>query len=481
MDEAREMFKGADVDWEKMENLYPEVDMDGIKEYVKNVKGWDSIGFQRVLGGIFYDYGLSIVEMMLGFLILPIMVLVAMPYPSSEGYYGIAAGFFASLFTIFDFGTAYGLERFIGEFRVKNPKKMLGYINFFIWWQMITGLIQVTVVSVFALYVFPGTDLSYASWLFLILSTTQYPGMLGYFKSLLRGLQAFHYDNIVDFFRSNVFDLITRIVFILLFRWIGLNNPAIGDLMGLAIGSAIGRYVDEFINMALAIWFFNKVMKKQKLGVRAKDCFNFRYIDWSVAKTSMWWGFQLSLPGMIGSLWGFASLMVTLTYLPQYQHWNTVAGLVGAVTTIVTIGSKLSLTPAMAEAYMNGKTELAQFYIENAFKWYFTLMWGVVGLLVVFLPSLMGVVLSLPGAENYQLAIPFMVPVIINSIFRPIDGYLNSIMVSTNHPTAKTIIDVVGQITGFTWHFFSYAILAWQVKFVVDGIVMLYSFAVFAH
>ncbi|MBD3187434.1 hypothetical protein GF325_11435 [Candidatus Bathyarchaeota archaeon] len=481
MIEAREMFKEVQVNWEEYEEANPDVEMDQVKEYVRDVKGWNSIGFHRVLGAIFYDYGLSIVEMILGVVILPLMILVAMPYPSSEGYYSIAAGFFASLFTIFDFGTAYGLERFIGEYRIKNPKKMLGFMSFFIWYQMITGLVQVTVVSTFALFIFPGTDLAYAAWLFLILSTTQYPGMLGYFKSMLRGLQAFHFDNIVDFFRSNVFDLMTRILFILMFRWIGLNNPAIGDLMGLAIGSAIGRYVDEFINMALAIWLFNKVMKKQNLGIRARDCFNFRHIDWKVVKTAMWWGLQLSLPSMIGSLWGFASLMVTLQYLPQYAHWNTVAGIVSAVTRILTIGSKLSLTPAMAEAYMNGKVELAQFYMENAFKWYFTILFGILGLHVVFLPNLMTVILELPGAENYELAIPFLVPMIIQSIWGPLDGYMNGIMIGTNHPTAKTIIDILSQITGFTWHFFNYAILAWQVKFGINGIVMLYSFAGFAH
>ena len=478
MVEARAMFKGVDVDWGAYQAKHPDIDMNLVKEKVSNVKGWDSIGFQRVLGGYFYDYALSIIEMMLGFVLVPVTILILIPYPEASGYYGVASGFFATLFHIFDFGTAFSIERFIGEYRVKNPKKMLGFISFYLWWQMITGIVQVTVVSYMALYVFPGTNLAYAAWLFLILSTTQYPGMLGYFKSIIRGLQAFHYDNIIDFLRSNVFDLITSIIFILLFRWIGMNNPALGDLMGLAIGSAIGHYADEFINEALAIYFFNKIMKPH--GFRGRDCFNFRYITGDVVKQSCWWGFQLSLPGMIGGIWGFMSLLITIQFMPNYAYWGPVSGILGMITRILTIGSKLSLTPAIAEAYMNKKLRLAQFYLENALKWYFVILIGVSGLLVVFLPHLLTVIFMIPGTEAYKLAIPFAVPVIINSMFGPIDGFFNEIIVAANHPTAKTIWEIAGQASGFIWQVFCMVIIGWPVMG-LQGIIMQYTFAGFAH
>nr|MDO8109636.1 lipopolysaccharide biosynthesis protein [Candidatus Sigynarchaeota archaeon] len=476
--EAKEMFKGADVDWDRYQREHPTINIEEIKEKVRNVKGWDSIGFHRVLGGYFYDYGLSILEMMLGFVLFPLTILILIPWPEASGYYGVAAGFFATLFNIFDFGTAFSIERFIGEYRVKDPKKMIGFISFYVWWQMLTGLIQVTIVSMFALFFFPGTSLAYASWLFLILSTTQYPGMLGYFKSVIRGLQAFHYDNIIDFFRSNVFDLITSIIFVLLFRWIGANNPAIGELMGLAIGSALGHYLDEFINEALAIWFFNKIMKPH--GFRGRDCFNHRYITPDIVKTCMWWGFQLSLPGMVGGFWGFASLLITIQYMPNYAYWGPVSGVLGMITRILTIGSKLSLTPAIAEAFMNGKKRLAQFYLENAFKWYFVILIGVAGLLAVFLPHLLTVIFMIPGTENYRLAIPFAIPMILSSAFGPIDGYFNEIIVAANHPTAKTIWEIAGQASGFVWHVFCLVIIGWPLMG-LQGIIMQYTFAGFAH
>ncbi|MHA1892330.1 MAG: hypothetical protein ACTSYS_15150, partial [Promethearchaeota archaeon] len=479
--EAREIFNGADINWKKYENEYPDIDINAIKRDIGKIRGWDSIGFQRVLGGYFYDYSLSLIELFFGLAMMPLMFLIFIPYPESAGYYSVAAGFFALLFNVFDFATAYGLERFIGEYRVKNPQKMLHYIQFYIWWQMTTGIIQVTIVSVMALYFFPNSDLSYACWLFLILSTTQYPGMLSYFKSLLRGLQAFHYDNIVDFVRSNVFDFITRLGSILFFRWYGSINPAIGDLMGLAIGSAIGGYIDEFFNMALAMHFFNKVMKP--FGITAKDCFRHDF-TWEEVRTVLWWGFQLSLPGIIGRVWGFINLLITIHYLPGYAYWGQVAGLTGMITRILTIGSKLSLTAATSEAYLNGKTRLAQYYVENQWKWYFVLLIGVAGMLIIFLPEILGLVMQFQGAERYALAIPFVIPQIIAAVFGPINGFFDGIIIGSDHPTAKTLIDIASGFTGMIWHVFSFAVLQWQnIKGIsnIDGIVMLYTFAGFAN
>ncbi len=479
MAEAQAIFPGVDVDWNKYKEEYPDINMEEVKERVRKSKNWDTIGFHRVLGGVFYDYGLSLIELIIGLFLTPLMFLIFIPYPEGEGYYRIASGLFGSLFFIFDFATAFSIERFIGEYRVKDPRKMLGFISFYIWWQMITGLIQITVIAWVACILVVNSSLAYLSYLFLTLMLVQFPGMTGYFKSVLRGLQAFHYDNIVDFLRSNVFDFMTRLIFIVLFRYIGSTNPVIGDLMGLAIGAAIGREVDEFINMAVAMFFFNKVMKPY--GIKARDCFNWRFIDRNIAKTCMWWGFQLSAPGMLGTVWGLLGLFVQLSYLPQLAYWNTVSSVIGMVGTLITIGSKLSIGPGMSEAYMNGKIELAQYYLANAYKWYFTLMWGVLGLLIVLLPEIMNFILTLPGTENYQMVTVFIVPSIINSIFSPLAGYFDSIIVNTDHPTTRAVIDILGQFTGFTWHIFTYVFLQWQVKFGVEGIVMIYTFAGFAN
>nr|MDO8119032.1 hypothetical protein [Candidatus Sigynarchaeota archaeon] len=198
MEDAAGIFKGEQVDWAQYEKENPDVDFAKIKSDVSKVRGWDTIGYQRILGGFFFDWGIEIVGFFVGALLLPLYVLIFIPYPDATGYYGIADRFFAMVYFYFDIGTRYGLERFIGEYRIKNPKKMLGFLQFYIMYQMTTGIIQVTMVSVMVLYTLRGIGLDHLAWLFLIICSKQYPGMLGYFRDALKGLQQFKYDNILE-------------------------------------------------------------------------------------------------------------------------------------------------------------------------------------------------------------------------------------------------------------------------------------------
>ena len=474
---ALDLFKGQKIDWDKYEKDNPDLSKDEfskIKASVSNVKGWDTIGYQRVLGGFFYDWGIEIVGFFVGALLLPLYILIFVPYPSATGYIGIAERFFAMVYFYFDIGTRYGLERFIGEYRIKDPKKMLGFLQFYIVYQMTTGLVQVTFVSMMVLYTLRGSSMEYLAWLFLIICQKQYPGMLGYFHEALRGLQQFKYDNILEFLGGRVFEFATQIIFILTFRWIGQNYVPMGDLMGCALGAALGKYVDDFISMAVGMYFFSRVMKP--MGISARDCFKRDHIDASIVKTSLWWGFQLSIPGLIGAALSFVHLLMWITLLPQYQHWNTIAGVSDLLSGIVMVGKWLNLKAAMAEAYLNKKTELAQYYFANAYKWMFMLMVMFLALLGVYLPVLMGALLRLQVAEQYLLAVPFILPMLCWKIIECQQEKFDDIIVGTDHPTAKTLYELAGTLSGTLWLWFNLGVLRWQDQG-LNGIVMLYTFA----
>ncbi len=159
------------------------------------------------------------------------------PFPEAAGYRAAATAIFGLFFQAFDLGTANIMNRFLGEASIKDPSKMLNYIQYFIWYQMITGLIQTTTVSIYALAFVPQGQLGYAVWIMLIHSTTQYPGFLGVFRNILNTLQQYHRTAILNFISSELVQRVTEIVFVLLGRHVGASNPAIGEIMGIAIGS----------------------------------------------------------------------------------------------------------------------------------------------------------------------------------------------------------------------------------------------------
>ncbi|MHA1369221.1 MAG: hypothetical protein ACTSRA_05865, partial [Promethearchaeota archaeon] len=230
--------------------------------------------------------------------------------------------------------------------------------------------------------------------------------------------------------------------------------------------------------MGVAMYYFNKVMAPN--GIRARDCFGHGYITKDVIKTSVWWGIQLSMPGMVGSALSFVNLVIMLIYLPQYQHWRTIADISNFMGGLITIGRWLSMKAAISESYMNGKPALAQYYFANSYKWYFTMMFLFLGIFIVYLPMVLEFLLQLEGAERYILAVPFVIPSMIWSAFAHFPDRFDDIIVGADHPTAKTLWEVGGAITGTIWNFFSLAVLQWHLKFGLNGMVFLFTFAGFA-
>ncbi len=222
-----------------------------------------------------------------------------------------------------DIGTAYGIERFVAENRIKNPRKMLQYLQFFIWYQMITGLFQTSVVtSVFILY----TSYYFSIYYFGFSHTkhTQYPGCLGFFKAALKGLQYFHKAAILDFIGEYFFQQLTNIIFILLGRYWGSQNPQIGELMGLAIGAAIGAYIDDFFATALSLVFFNKVTKQ--FGFTWKDALRHDF-DKKLAWECLSFGARVAIGPLWGTFVGFTINMYWITYVPQWATFPLLAAL----------------------------------------------------------------------------------------------------------------------------------------------------------
>lgn len=403
----------------------------------RGVDPWERVGFSRPLGGFFYNYLLSLLALLIGFVFVGYLLGIFYPYPEGQGYRDVAGALFALLFQIMDIGTAYGIERFIAEWRVKNPRKMLHYIQFFVWYQMFTGLAQTTAIAIWALWYLPQTNLTYATWLFLIISTTQYPGMLGYFKSALNGLQKFHKIAILDFIGGQVFQNLTNVVFILLGRYLGAQDPAIGELMGLAIGAAVGAYVDDFFAMALSAKFFQRAVKD--FGFSVRDCFGHDF-DRALVKECLSFGLQVASGPLWGTFVGWTINLYWINLVPQWTTWTTLSTVASGLANIVTVGSGIQLTSATSESFLNGKKSLAQFYIAQTWKYFTMFAFPLLVIIGVFLPVILSVALSFQGAENYVLAVPFLLPWIVRHLQQPPTSTADMILVGASRPTFLSII-----------------------------------------
>src|SRR5512136_964662 len=121
-------------------------------------------GYANATAKFWYSVLLVVVDIILGFVMTGLLAKYIYPYPEAGGYAGVAAPFFGIVYTVCDIATWGAIERFIPEYRIKNPKEMIKFVRFFIAWQSFSGLGQFTALSIYAIYFAKDTALSYAMW-----------------------------------------------------------------------------------------------------------------------------------------------------------------------------------------------------------------------------------------------------------------------------------------------------------------------------
>ena len=286
---------------------------------------WEQIGFHKPVAGFWYNLILFLIEIIFGIFLSGALLSYFFPFPESNGYISTVNDLFALLFIAFDVGTNQTMDRFISESRISDPTRMLHYIQYFIWYQMITGLIQVSAIAIYALY-FVNSSMSYLVWIMLIVSTIQYPGFLGVFGGVLNSLQYYDKTNLINFTQGQIIQRTTELLFVFLGKSYGESHPEIGIIMGIAFGAAIGRYIDDFIGVLFASYFFGKAMRH--INIRPRDCFKIGF-DWELVKETFLFGLKTSLPSLLNSAVSLYILLLWINYVPQYTTFIALLNIAG--------------------------------------------------------------------------------------------------------------------------------------------------------
>ncbi|MFX0103167.1 MAG: hypothetical protein ACFFCS_26620 [Candidatus Hodarchaeota archaeon] len=413
---------------------------------------WDEIGFHKPMAAFWYNLILLFINLILGIILSGVLLNLFAPFPESRGYINITTGIFGFLFFIFDLATNNIMNRFIPEARIKDPGLMLKYIQFFIWYQMWTGLIQTSILAIYILFFVPETSLAYGIWFMLIASSHQYPGMLGVFGGVLSSLQHYNKSAMLSFIQGEIFQRITEGVFVLLGRWYGATHPEVGELMGIAFGAMIGTYADDFLATAVSAYFFGQVMKSQ--GIRARDCFRHDF-TWDDIKEPLKFGIKTGIPGVFGAFTGTYSTFLYITYFPQYATWGALAGAAGQIMWVISAGNP-PVTPLYAESYLNGKKKLTEYYVGQS--------WRYTGLLIgFFIVVFMLVYLALPDAfiafnlYYYFQVIPFIIPIMLQNILNLFIDEAGAIIYAAHRPNYILVTSIIGNLLNL---FIQYLILA---------------------
>jgi hypothetical protein len=391
---------------------------------------WDEIGVHRPIAGFWYRLFLEVLIIILPIFMVSFFLKILYPYPTSIGYRATFTSIFVLVFTVFDIGTSNTISRFIADENIKNPAKMVQYIQYFIWYQAFTGLIQITAISIWAIYFVPNTEMAYGIWIMLIVITKQWPGFPGVFIGVLNSLQQFNKKANLEFLQSEAIQRVTEIVFVLIGKYYGRANPEVGELMGIAIGSVFGLYLDDIIVSFFAAYYLSNSTKQY--GITFKRFFMVEF-DWKLAKECIIFGIKTGFPSIIYAGTKVFSLMLLLAYMPQYTTFFVLADMAFMLVASVERLSRQDFSPIFIEAYQNGKKKLCEYYNAHALRFYMINTGFTTAIMFTVFAVLEDVFL---GLELYQylLTIPFLIPSLLARGSRNFLNYPDGIFIAAHLP-----------------------------------------------
>ncbi|MBD3351284.1 MAG: hypothetical protein GF364_07335 [Candidatus Lokiarchaeota archaeon] len=430
-------------------------EMDSSEQEISVSDLWENIGFHRPLGGFFYKLPLEVLSLGLGFIFAGFLWGILYPFPESMGYRSAIIGIFSLFFQAMDLGTANMMKRFIGESNIKDPKKMVKYIQYFIWYQMWTGLIQTTVIAIYALYYVPESQLTYAIWIMICHSLVQYPGMLRIFYNTLNTLQQYNKTAVLTFIADDIFQRIIEIGFVLVGKYYGIAHPEIGELMGIAIGATVGYYADDFLATIVSAKYFAKVLKGY--GFTLRDCFRSDFGK-GIFKECFTWGLKSGIPGL---LMGFVSYLTMIFWLNNVYQYTTFIALAGIAKVFSNpINYSIDLGGAISESFMNDKKKLASYYVAQAWR-YTGLIHGFMFSILILFSFILDDLYICFNLKYYLLSAPFMFPQILRNLQNPFHRISNNILSGTGRINFQMIMQILE--AGVTLIFWILIILVFKI------------------
>nr|MDO8112998.1 hypothetical protein [Candidatus Sigynarchaeota archaeon] len=436
----------------------PPVTEEEIKNFDKNkLNPFDRVGYSRPLGGWFYQFFYALLGAGVMAVLIPVLLGQLYTEPETKAYVSVAGVLFSILQTAFNVPTNWAIERWIADYRIKNPRKMLEFVSFYIWYQMCTGVVIITITSLYVFAVVLTGNLAHLAWIILLLMTREYPAMLNVFMQSIKGLQKFDYESKIGFINEIIAKL-CEFVFVLLGRyWLG-SDPHIGNLLGTSIGFVIGTYINEFFGAFVAAMFFRRLLRSMGLSILDALRPNF---SWDTAKRSTILGFQLSAPGLVATVVGYFIFFQWYDAVPAYATMLTLSGLADEIANLSKRSEGINTKGAWAEAVNNGKTKLAQYYMANTFKYYGFFTVGIACLVIGYFPTILSVMLVLGGAENYLLAIPFIVPNILHTLIEQPDGEADKILLMAHKPNFKLVMGLINLFLSYLFTFLYLYVWRW--------------------
>ena len=326
---------------------------------------WEDIGFHRPLAGFFIAFFMGML-IFIPYVVYQNLILPTYILPSAQaiGIWGRVTQFFGLIWTFFDMGTSIAFIKFLSQYRVHDPQRAILYGQVFVWWQALSGAVQVAIMVVMASSLMPATAYAIYAWSVIIHTFIQIPGFYQVLRHALTGLQRYDYAQVLDLALGVLFSMLSQPILVTVMVMWGRSHPVFGASMGGLLGMGLAAYATELFAFLVGLWLY------RRLGYNAR-LFFLAHFDWSVVKESLHYGvFE-----MLGSLaWGVGQsveIIISQSYLVNsaevWGNWVLAQNFVFAFQVTSTLFN--NIMPSISEAFSHGRKILSQYYAVMGYKW----------------------------------------------------------------------------------------------------------------
>ena len=362
-------------------------------------------------------------------------------------------------------GTSIAFIKFLSEHRVNDPKKGIQYGQVFVWWQALSGAVQVAFVIALASTLAPRSAYALYAWSVIIHSFIQIPGFYQVMRHALTGFQRLDYSRLLDIALNVFLPMVVQPVFVtIMFAW-GRAHPVFGGAMCGLFGLGIAAYAGELLTFLLGLWLYRRV------GYNARILF-LAHFDWEVVKTS----FKFGVFEMLGSAaWSFGQAMeIAITqarlinYAEIWGNWGLAQNFIFAFNVTQTLND--GVMPAISEAISHGKRMLSQYYSAMAYKYNGLTSAFIGAVLLAVAPKF---IIGSTGIE-FQRAAIYVIPLTIWGAVKFHSWVGDNIQLGANKPWLKSILVFSEQLIRVALAFILLA------RYQVTGLIIAYFVGLFS-
>ena len=427
---------------------------------------WENVGFHRPLSGFLVALSVGLV-LFIPLIIYQNLILPTYILPSAQalGIWGRVTQFFNFAWTFFDMGTSIAFIKYLSEHRVKDPKKGIQYGQVFVWWQALSGAVQVALVIGLASTLAPRSAYALYAWSIIIHSFIQIPGFYQVMKHALTGFQRLDYSRLLEVGLNVVLPMLVQPIFVtIMFAW-GNAHPVFGGAMGGLLGMGMAAYAAELLTFLIGLWLYRRV------GYNARILF-LAHFDWDVVITSFKFGVFEMLGSLAWSLGQAAEIFITqarlINYAEIWGNWGLAQNFIFAFNVTQTLND--GVMPAISEAISNGKRILSQYYTVMTYK-YNGIMSAFIG--AVLLAVAPRFIIGSTGAE-FQRAAIYVIPLTIWGAVQFPSWVGDNVQLGSNKPYLKSLLIFSEQTIR--------VVLAWVLlaRFQVTGLIIAYFVGLFS-